>query len=72
MQTYPQLHQFLIQYELDKYITKFVDEGLINNEDIMQITASDLKEMKLPIGNRNKILKGVVRMNQEEAWKGFV
>lgn len=54
---YPEVVQFFKDLNLEKYIGKFIENGVEDQETIIELQDEHLQMMKIPLGHKLKILK---------------
>lgn len=59
------MKQFLASVQLDKYLTKFVENGIEDLETILELNDLYLDHLEVPLGYKLKILKRIKTLRSE-------
>ena len=63
---YPEVDEFLSSINLDKYKDKFLENGIEDEETILELNDSHLDAIGIPLGYKLKILKRIKTMRSEK------
>jgi hypothetical protein len=56
---------FLESIKLDKYVEKFIQNGLEDQETILELNDEHIESMGIPLGHKLKILKKIKEVREE-------
>ena len=63
---YPEIDEFLASINLDKYKDRFLENGIEDEETILELNDSHLDAIGIPLGYKLKILKRIKMLRQEK------
>ena len=63
---YPEVDQFLTSINLDKYKDRFLENGIEDEETILELNDAHLDAIGIPLGYKLKILKRIKMVRQEK------
>ena len=63
---YPEVDQFLASINLDKYKERFLENGIEDEETILELNDAHLDAIGIPLGYKLKILKRIKMVRQEK------
>ena len=56
---YTEVKEFLSGIKLDKYVSKFVENGVEDLETILELQEEHVEQMGIPLGHKLKIIKKI-------------
>lgn len=59
---FKEVMSFLGSISLEKYVTKFVDNGVEDLETILELQDAHIEQMGIPLGHKLKIIKRIKEM----------
>lgn len=66
---YPEVKTFLNSLSLQKYEDRFIDNGIEDEETILELGDDHLDQMCVPLGHKLKILKRIKIIRQEKGMR---
>jgi hypothetical protein len=63
---YQEVKHFLTAIKLDKYLDKFVENGLEDEETILELKDEHIEVMGIPLGHKLKILKRIKEVREDK------
>ena len=63
---FSEVRSFLSSIKLDKYFDKFIDNGLEDQETILELQDQHIEQMGVPLGHKLKIMKRIKDMREEK------
>lgn len=63
---YPEVGAFLNSIALEKYKDRFIENGIEDEETILELSDDHLDALTVPLGHKLKILKRIKMLRQEK------
>lgn len=63
---YPEIDEFLTSINLNKYKDRFLENGIEDEETVLELNDAHLDAIGIPLGYKLKILKRIKMMRQEK------
>ena len=61
---FKEVNSFLRTISLEKYVSKFVDNGVEDLETILELQDQHIEQMGIPLGHKLKIMKRIKEVRQ--------